>query len=238
MRPTTSSDVALHGACDVLGACRSRLAAARESRSRRATCSSISASSSSESLRPSWLKSLMPLSAKGLCEAETTTPASAPRLTHQARPGPGVGITPAICTRPPPLVMPATSAASSMGPREPRVAADHEQRGSGRGAEPAPWRPRGRPARRAPASAVRRRRRGCRQCQRAAHGEASARGCGMLPMLRPVHAARQTPRRSPAMRRARSCKRDGLASARRPRPANRMRSCVSAWRTAGACGPS
>ncbi len=84
-------------------------------RSWRAMCASISASSSSESLRPSWLKNLMPLSANGLCEAETTTPASAPRFSTSAA-SPGVGITPAICTRPPPLVMPATSAASSMGP--------------------------------------------------------------------------------------------------------------------------
>ena len=69
----------------------------------------------------------MPLSAKGLCEALMTTPASAPRWWTSVA-SPGVGITPAISTRAPPLVRPAVSAASSIGPRQARVAADHEQR--------------------------------------------------------------------------------------------------------------
>ncbi len=57
----------------------------------------------------------MPLSAKGLCEALMTTPASAPRWCTSAA-SPGVGITPATSTRAPPLVRPAVSAASSIGP--------------------------------------------------------------------------------------------------------------------------
>src|SRR5512137_2542737 len=44
-----------------------------------------------------------------------TTPASAPRWLTSAA-SPGVGITPATSTRAPPLVRPAVSAASSMGP--------------------------------------------------------------------------------------------------------------------------
>ena len=78
-------------------------------------CASISASSSSLSLTPAPEKNLMPLSAKGLCEALMTMPASAPRWRTSAA-SPGVGITPAISTRPPPLVRPAVSAASSIGP--------------------------------------------------------------------------------------------------------------------------
>ena len=78
-------------------------------------CASISASSSSLSLVPALEKNLMPLSAKGLWEALMTTPASAPRWWTSAA-SPGVGITPAISTRAPPLVRPAVSAASSIGP--------------------------------------------------------------------------------------------------------------------------
>ena len=44
-----------------------------------------------------------------------TTPASAPRWGTSVA-SPGVGITPAISTRAPPLVRPAVSAASSIGP--------------------------------------------------------------------------------------------------------------------------
>ena len=78
-------------------------------------CASISASSSSLSLRPAPEKNLMPLSPNGLCEALMTTPASAPCCSTSAA-SPGVGITPASSTRAPPLVRPAVRPASSIGP--------------------------------------------------------------------------------------------------------------------------
>ena len=76
---------------------------------------STRSSSSSSSLKPSAPNSLMPLSGKGLCEAEMTAPRLAPcSRTSQAMPG--VGSTPARSARPPAEAMPAHSASSSIGP--------------------------------------------------------------------------------------------------------------------------
>ena len=57
----------------------------------------------------------MPLYSGGLCDAEMTTPPLAPS-SRTSRATPGVGMTPARSAVPPALVMPATSADSSMSP--------------------------------------------------------------------------------------------------------------------------
>ena len=75
--------------------------------------SSMSASTSSGSLKPSAEKILMPLSWKGLCEAEMTTPASA-RMEVVMKAMPGVGSGPTSWTLTPMEQMPAASAFSSM----------------------------------------------------------------------------------------------------------------------------
>src|ERR1700722_1062359 len=75
---------------------------------------STSASSATGSLVRSELKSLMPLSAKGLWEAETTAPGSRRRAATVATPG--VGNTPRSKTSAPSVASPADRAAESMGP--------------------------------------------------------------------------------------------------------------------------
>src|SRR3954452_20078427 len=76
---------------------------------------SISASTPSASLMPRASKNLIPLSPKGLWEAETTAARSRPRrLTRIA--AAGVGRTPASSASPPAAAIPAASAASSIGP--------------------------------------------------------------------------------------------------------------------------
>ena len=80
-----------------------------------ATAASIRSSISSGSLCPPAAKSLMPLSGIGLCEAESTTPRSAPTSpTRYATPG--VGSTPTRITVAPALASPATTAASNISP--------------------------------------------------------------------------------------------------------------------------
>ena len=74
---------------------------------------SISSSSSSGSLKPAWLKNLMPLSGNGLCEAEMTTPASA-RSVRVRKAIPGVGMGPTSSTSTPIEQMPDDMAVSSM----------------------------------------------------------------------------------------------------------------------------
>ncbi len=74
---------------------------------------SISASAWSDSLYPSGPKSLMPLSSKGLCEAEITTPRSA-RIERVSMATAGVGIGPTRTTSIPMEMNPAVSAGSSM----------------------------------------------------------------------------------------------------------------------------
>ncbi len=72
-------------------------------------------SSSSESLKPSELKNLIPLSAIGLWDALITTPAAAPiaRVTHATA---GVGTIPSETESRPTDAIPATRAASSIVP--------------------------------------------------------------------------------------------------------------------------
>jgi hypothetical protein len=72
---------------------------------------SISASVSSDSLYPSGPNSLMPLSTKGLCEAEIITPRSA-RSDRVSMATAGVGIGPSWKTSMPTAVKPETSADS------------------------------------------------------------------------------------------------------------------------------
>src|SRR5215218_8067055 len=79
------------------------------------TSASIWASTSSASFTPWPSKNLIPLSWKGLWEAETTAARSKPsRLTRIA--AAGVGSTPPSSASPPAAAMPAASAASSIGP--------------------------------------------------------------------------------------------------------------------------
>ena len=80
---------------------------------------SISSSTSSGSLRPSPEKIFTPLSVHGLCEAETTTPASAPSSFARNATA-GVGTTPAKRTRPPAFVRPPVRA-HTMAPEDSRV---------------------------------------------------------------------------------------------------------------------
>jgi hypothetical protein len=74
---------------------------------------SISASVSSESLKPSGPNSLMPLSSKALCEAEIITPRSARRLRVSMAMA-GVGSGPISTTSIPAPIKPATRAGSTM----------------------------------------------------------------------------------------------------------------------------
>ncbi len=74
----------------------------------------MAASVSSLSLDPPAANSLMPLSAKGLCEAEITTEGTSRSAESQARAG--VGSTPTSTTSAPSLIRPADRAACSRGP--------------------------------------------------------------------------------------------------------------------------
>ena len=74
---------------------------------------SISASAASGSLKPSWPKILMPLSAYGLWLALITMPASARMLTVRWATA-GVGMGPHSITRPPMEQMPEAIAVSIM----------------------------------------------------------------------------------------------------------------------------
>ena len=64
-------------------------------------------------MKPSGPKNLMPLSSKGLCEAEIITPRSA-RIERASMPTAGVGTGPTRKTSMPTEVKPAVSAVSSM----------------------------------------------------------------------------------------------------------------------------
>src|SRR5580658_3125700 len=75
---------------------------------------SISRSTSTGSFVPSTLKSLIPLSAKGLCEAEITAPGAWRDSATAATPG--VGSTPRSMTSAPSASRPAEKAAWSSGP--------------------------------------------------------------------------------------------------------------------------
>ena len=101
----------------------------------RSSSSSTAASVASGSLSPPAAKSLTPLSAKGLCEAEMTAAGTA-ALRPSARPPPGVGRTPRSTTSAPSLASPADRAAWSSGP-ERRVSRptrkDAGREGPGRG---------------------------------------------------------------------------------------------------------
>jgi hypothetical protein len=74
---------------------------------------SISSSCSSDSLKPRPENSFTPLSWKGLCDAEITTPAST-RMLSVRNAIPGVGSTPISRASPPMEVMPLSRALSSM----------------------------------------------------------------------------------------------------------------------------
>ncbi len=74
---------------------------------------SISSSASSDSLKPSGPKNLIPLSSCGLCEAEIITPTSA-RMDLVRSPTAGVGTGPRRSTFMPVEVKPAVSAFSNM----------------------------------------------------------------------------------------------------------------------------
>ena len=74
---------------------------------------SISRSTSSDSLKPSGPKILMPLSSYGLCEAEIMTPISA-RIERVSMATAGVGIGPSRSTSMPTDVKPACRADSIM----------------------------------------------------------------------------------------------------------------------------
>ena len=76
---------------------------------------SISASTASDSLKPSAPKNLMPLSSIGLCDAEIITPAAASMLAVIAATA-GVGTIPSSTTLRPVDAIPATIAPSSIGP--------------------------------------------------------------------------------------------------------------------------
>ena len=77
---------------------------------------STAASTSSASLRPPAANSLMPLSAKGLCDAEITAPGDAV-VGADTQATAGVGATPSErARRRPPTARPAAKAASSSGP--------------------------------------------------------------------------------------------------------------------------
>src|SRR5580698_8197359 len=89
---------------------------------------STSASTSTGNLVPSRLKSLMPLSPKGLCEAETMAPGTWRRSAMAATPG--VGSTPRSMTSAPSVASPADSAACSSGP-ERRVSRPTTKAGAG-----------------------------------------------------------------------------------------------------------
>jgi len=74
---------------------------------------SISPSTASASFMPSPEKNLIPLSSKGLCEAEIITPAERrSALVRNATPGVGIGPTRSVST--PAAERPASSADSSM----------------------------------------------------------------------------------------------------------------------------
>src|SRR3954454_4382011 len=79
------------------------------------SASSIAVSVSSESLKPSPPKNLMPLSRYGLWEAEMTTPRSSPWRPSSSG-APGGGSTPPSSASPPAAAMPAATAASSISP--------------------------------------------------------------------------------------------------------------------------
>ena len=72
---------------------------------------SMAASIASSSLRPPRAKNLMPLSGIGLCDADRTTPKSAPSVPVR-KATPGVGSTPSSSTSTPADARPATTAAS------------------------------------------------------------------------------------------------------------------------------
>jgi len=78
-----------------------------------ASAASISASTSSDSLKPSGPKNLMPLSCAGLWLAEIMMPRSA-RIERVRNPTAGVGTGPSSSTFMPVEVRPAVSAFSSM----------------------------------------------------------------------------------------------------------------------------
>src|SRR5215469_10547748 len=84
---------------------------ARSSRTRSSMCASVASSS----LNPSREKNFIPLSSKGLWEAEITTPASA-RMLRVRKAIPGVGSGPTSQTSTPIEQMPDSSAVSSMYP--------------------------------------------------------------------------------------------------------------------------
>ena len=89
--------------------------AGRLAEDRARSSASMRSSTSSGSLRPPGANSLMPLSAKGLCEAEIIAPAH--RLGRgRRRPPPASGTTPRSSTSTPSAAKPAASAASSRGP--------------------------------------------------------------------------------------------------------------------------
>src|SRR5215218_9015471 len=101
---------------------------------------SIRASTSSASFTPWPSKNLIPLSWKGLWEAETTAARSSPsRLTRIA--AAGVGSTPPSSASPPAAATPAASAASSIGP-DSRVSRTIRTCGRGASSEAVAARPR------------------------------------------------------------------------------------------------
>jgi len=75
----------------------------------------MASSTSSPSFIPCALRNLMPFSGAGLCEAEMTTPASAPSLRVR-NPMPGVGRMPKSITSAPLASKPSVRAACKTGP--------------------------------------------------------------------------------------------------------------------------
>ena len=94
---------------------RDRRSPAPGSSSVRQMSASSSSSTASSSLSPAESRTLSPLSAAGLCEAETMIPAAngpSPAMNARA----GVGTTPTTCASTPRLVAPATMADTNMSP--------------------------------------------------------------------------------------------------------------------------
>ena len=81
----------------------------------RPSAASMASSTASSSLSPPAAKILMPLSGIALCEAEMTTPRSAPRSAVRKATA-GVGSTPSSSTSTPAEARPAATAASSISP--------------------------------------------------------------------------------------------------------------------------
>src|SRR3954451_17880301 len=103
----------------------------------RSSARSISSSASSESLKPSGPKNLMPLSANGLCDALSTAARSKPYACSSSGAA-GVGSTPPSSASPPAAATPAATADSSISP-DSRVSRMTRTRGRAVPRSRSPW---------------------------------------------------------------------------------------------------